>query len=79
MPFQIQHSPTKSIPMDTTNPTDTPNNVCSSFSFLPSSNTTPATFSQPNSFDYTPAPHRDREVNIWKLACQERVEFLLVS
>ncbi|KAG1868690.1 hypothetical protein F4604DRAFT_1927238 [Suillus subluteus] len=36
-----------------------------------------ATFSQPNSFDYTPAPHRDREVNIWKLACQERVEFLL--
>ncbi|KAG1812706.1 hypothetical protein EV424DRAFT_1568086 [Suillus variegatus] len=35
------------------------------------------TFSQPNSFDYTPAPHRDREVNIWKLACQERVEFLL--
>ncbi|KAG2109094.1 hypothetical protein BD769DRAFT_1498227 [Suillus cothurnatus] len=36
-----------------------------------------ATFSQPNSFDYTPVPHRDREVNIWKLACQERVEFLL--
>ncbi|KAG2341273.1 hypothetical protein BDR05DRAFT_1001917 [Suillus weaverae] len=33
-----------------------------------------ATFSQ---LDYTPAPHRDREVNIWKLACQERVEFLL--
>ncbi|KAG2129504.1 uncharacterized protein EDB93DRAFT_1108681 [Suillus bovinus] len=35
------------------------------------------TFSQSNSFDYTPAPHRDREINIWKLACQERVEFLL--
>ncbi|KAG1737074.1 uncharacterized protein EDB91DRAFT_488338 [Suillus paluster] len=37
------------------------------------------TFSQPhtNSYEYAPVPHRDREVNIWKLACQERVEFLL--
>ncbi|OAX32609.1 hypothetical protein K503DRAFT_787089 [Rhizopogon vinicolor AM-OR11-026] len=36
-------------------------------------------FSQPNhlTYDYTPVAHRDREVNIWKLACQERVEFLL--
>ncbi|KAG1760875.1 hypothetical protein EDD22DRAFT_954554 [Suillus occidentalis] len=46
---------------------------------MPPSNTTPgpAAFSQPNPFEYTPAPHRDREVNIWKLACRKRVEFLL--
>ncbi|KAG1759503.1 hypothetical protein EDD22DRAFT_994478 [Suillus occidentalis] len=77
--FQIPHSLPKSIPVDTTNPTDTPNKVYSLLHSIPPSNTTsgPAAFSQPNSFDYTPAPHRDREVNIWKLACQERVEFLL--
>ncbi|KAG0705857.1 hypothetical protein DFH29DRAFT_251651 [Suillus ampliporus] len=60
-------------------PTHTPNKVL----FFPSStllsHIITGSFSQPhtNSYEYTPVPHRDREVNIWKLACQERVEFLL--
>jgi hypothetical protein len=90
--FQLRHRMVRSIfsrmtipsPMAILNQTDTVNKVSLSPSLTIFYLTIfQGSFSQPNhlshTYEYnTPVPHRDREVNIWKLACQERVEFLWV-